>query len=72
MNHTATAEKNIPFWEKYCLTIEETAQYTGIGENRIRDLISDNKFASFILRKGSHVLIKRRLFEKFLDERMDI
>ena len=28
--------KEIPFWQKSNLTIEEAAAYSGIGENRIR------------------------------------
>ena len=31
----------IPFWEKYTLSIEEAAAYFRIGENKIRKMIND-------------------------------
>ena len=30
----------IPIWEKYMLTVDEAVQYFGIGEKKIRMLIS--------------------------------
>lgn len=56
----------IPLWRKYCLTPEETAQYTGIGENSIRKIIDNNRHADFILQIGNRIKIKRPLFEQFL------
>ena len=31
----------IPIWEKYMLTVDEAVQYFGIGEKKIRMLISE-------------------------------
>ena len=32
----------VPIWEKYMLTVDEAVQYFGIGEKKIRMLISEN------------------------------
>ena len=61
-------KNTVPIWEKYSLSIQEAAEYYGIGEKRLRQIITDNPCASFILEIGSHVRIKRMLFEQYLDE----
>lgn len=58
----------IPWWEKYTLSVEEAAAYFRIGENKIRNLINQNPTASYVLWNGNRVQIKRKLFEKFIDE----
>ena len=58
--------RQIPFWEKYLLTIEEAASYFQIGENKLRKLLlQDNYFA---VENGNRKLIKRKLFEQYLDK----
>lgn len=56
-----------PIWRKYALTVSEASVYFGIGEKRIRQIIEDNPYEDFILEIGSHVKIKRELFEKYLN-----
>ena len=34
--------KMVPIWKKYMLTVDEAVQYFGIGEKKIRMLISEN------------------------------
>lgn len=58
----------IPVWEKYTLSVEEAAVYFRIGENKLRNLISRNNNAKYLLWNGNRVQIKRNLFEKFIDE----
>ena len=58
----------IPFWEQYTLTIEEASKYFRIGENKLRRIISENKNADFILWNGNRAQIKRKLFEKYIDQ----
>ena len=58
----------VPIWKKYSLNIQEAAEYYGIGEKRIRQIASENPNADFVLEVGSHIRIKRELFEKYLDE----
>lgn len=66
MNSTL-GEFEIPVWEKYTLSIEEAAEYFRIGENKIRNIINNDKLAEFILWNGNRAQIKRKLFEKHID-----
>lgn len=54
-------------WEKYLLTIEEGAQYFGIGENKLRRIAEENEDSDYILSNGNRRLIKRKRFEQYLD-----
>ena len=63
--------KNVPIWEKANLTIEEAAAYFGIGTNKLRAM-TDGESCPFVLWVGSKRLIKRRKFEKFLEEQYSI
>lgn len=58
----------VPVSEKFCLTIEEAAAYFGIGEEKIRKLISSNPDAAYVLRNGRKTVIKRALFENYLND----
>lgn len=59
---------DVPIWEKYTLTIEEAAKYFRIGESKLRKLAEDNPSASWLLMNGNRIQIKRKLFEKLIDE----
>ena len=56
----------IPYWEKYMLTLREAAEYFHIGEKKMRQIVDDNLDANFLLESGNRVMIKRRLFEEYL------
>lgn len=57
----------VPLWEKANLTIEEAAAYFGIGMNKLRELTEDEQ-CKFVLFVGTKRLIKRRLFEQYLEQ----
>lgn len=59
---------DVPIWEKYTLTIEEAAKYFRIGENKLRRLAEDNLNAGWVLQNGNRLQIKRKKFEKLIDE----
>lgn len=59
--------KNLRPGEKYNLTVKEAAAYFSIGEKKIRKIADDNPDADFILMNGSHMLIKRGAFERYID-----
>lgn len=61
-------KNNIPIAEKYTLTIAEAAAYFNIGETKLRRIISENYDANFVLQNGVKVLIKRKQFEKMIDD----
>lgn len=60
-------EKDIPVWEQYTLTITEASKYFRIGETKLRQLIADNPTAEYLLINGNRVLIKRKMFEEYID-----
>ena len=60
--------KEIPFWLKINLTVKEAAEYSNIGETTIRKLL-EMRGCSFLLKIGSKNLVKRKEFEKFLDDK---
>jgi len=57
----------IPFWERYTLSIEEAAAYFRIGENKLRKIVNENDNADYILWNGNRPQIKRKKFEYFID-----
>lgn len=57
----------IPFWERYTLSIEEAAAYFRIGENKLRKIVNENDNADYILWNGNRPQIKRKKFEDFID-----
>ena len=61
----------VPLWEKANLTIEEAAAYFGIGMNKLRELTEDEQ-CKFVLFVGTKRLIKRRLFEQYLEQAYSI
>ncbi len=58
----------IPIWEKYTLTVREASEYFHIGEKRLRQIIEDTSGADFIIYNGNRAMIKRKCFERFIDE----
>lgn len=58
---------DIPIYKKLGLTIEEAAEYACIGSHKLREIITNDSDLDYILRKGSQVVIKRKLFEKWLN-----
>ena len=65
------ARKTIPIWEKRNLTLEEAAEYFGIGVSKIREL-SNQEGCEFVLWIGTKRLIKRRKLEQYLDDAKSI
>ena len=61
----ARKKAQVPIWQKSNLTIEEAAEYSGIGRNKLRQLSNDDN-CSFVLWVGSKRLIKRRELDEFL------
>ena len=59
----------IPCHQRLCITIEEAAEYSMIGENRLRTIIDNDKYSKeldWVLHIGQRVRIKRSLFEKWV------
>jgi len=59
-------KETVPIPQKILLTIKEAAEYSGISERALRDRLSEGEY-NFVLKNGTKTLIKRRLFEKYLE-----
>lgn len=57
----------IPFWERYTMSVEEATAYFRVGENKLRKLISEDNDADYILWNGNRPQIKRKKFEEYID-----
>lgn len=64
-------KKEIPIWEKACMTIEEAAVYSSIGINKI-DELAKKPWCPFVLYVGRKKLIKRKEFEQFISENIEL
>lgn len=63
-----TCEKQVQVKDKFCLTIEEAAEYFNIGEKKLRRIIADHMDSSLVIQNGVKILIKRKRFEDFLTD----
>ena len=59
---------DVPVWEKYTLTIEEASKYFRIGENKLRKLAEENLNSGWVIMNGNRIQIKRKKFEKIMDD----
>lgn len=57
--------------QKLCMTVKEAAAYSGIGQGTLRNLLKKPN-CPFILYIGSKILIKRKPFEQFINEEIEI
>ena len=64
-------KQNIPVWEKITMTAEAAAEYSSIGINKIRELSSDPR-CNFVIYIGKKRLIKRKEFEKFIADNVEL
>ncbi|MCX4319674.1 MAG: excisionase [Lachnospiraceae bacterium] len=62
----------VPIQDKVLLTFPQAAKYSGIGENKLRELAERKEFSECILKNGNRKLIKRVLFEEYLTEQDEI
>lgn len=61
----------VPVWEKTNLTLEEAAAYSGIGIHKLRELSNDRR-CEFVLFVGSKRLIKRKLFDAWIEDKYSL
>ena len=62
---------NIPIWEKLNLSVEEAAEYSNIGINKIRELTEEPN-CPFVLWIDKKRVIKRKEFEKYIQKISEI
>ena len=59
---------SIPIKDKLNLTIKEASIYSNIGETTIRNLLKE-RGCSFLLKIGNKQLVKRKEFEKYIENK---
>lgn len=59
-------KEKVPIYLKQNLTLEETAEYSNIGINRLQMLIKEPN-CQFVLHVGSKRLIKRKKFDEYIN-----
>lgn len=68
MKSTNTKKRpKIPVWERSSLSIDEAAEYSGVGRTRLREL-TDREDCPFVLWVGSKRLIRRKKLDEYLDK----
>lgn len=65
-----TQKLEIPWWEKYTLTVNEASRYFGIGYKTLTRFIKDHKDENFILWNGNRAQIKRQMFEQYVNDEL--
>ena len=63
--------QKVPIRDKLTLTIREAAEYSNIGINKLESLLRQPR-CSFVLYVGKKKLVKRREFEKFIADHVEI
>ena len=63
--------KDVPLCEKRNPTLEDAAAYSGIGINKLREITNEDK-CKFVLWVGNKRLIKRRLFDCYIEQAYSI
>ncbi len=66
MNWMYKKVEEVPIYQKQNLTLKEAAAYSNIGINRLNMLIKDPN-CNFVLKVGTKKLIKRRLFDEYIE-----
>ena len=61
----------LPINHKCNLTIEEAAEYSNIGQNKISELLKIPN-CTFVLYVGKKKLVKRKEFEDFISKSVEI
>lgn len=59
-------KEKVPIYQKQNLTLEEAAEYSNIGINKLTMLIKEPT-CNFVLYVGNKRLIKRKLFDEFIE-----
>ena len=64
----------VPMWKKFLLTVKEASLYFNIGENKMHRIVNDylDSDYKFVVRNGGRNMIKRQMFEEFLNQTTSI
>lgn len=71
METTKTRDNYVPVAEKIALTIPEAAALSNIGQNKISSLLRLPN-CPFLICVGAKRLVKRKEFERFISDHLEI
>ena len=63
--------ETVPIYRKMNLTVTEAAEYSNIGINKLNELLRHPR-CSFVLYVGNKKLVKRKQFEEYLADKIEI
>lgn len=63
--------KTVPIQNKLALSIKEAAEYSNIGINKLESLLRSPR-CPFVLYVGKKKLVKRKEFEKYISDNIEI
>ena len=63
--------QTVPIQDKLALTIREAAEYSNIGINKLESLLRSPR-CPFVLYVGKKKFVKRKEFEKFITDNIEI
>ena len=58
---------DIPVWKKYALTIKEASNYYNISEFKLKEFLQTDVGRRYALKVANRLLVKRALFEQYLE-----
>ena len=65
-------EKEIHFFEKYLLTVDEASLYFHTGEKKMYEVVRNHEGAKWMIYNGQRIMIKKNMFAMWLDEQAAI
>lgn len=71
LNNSGNRSETVPVWVKPYLTIDEATAYTGIGRDKLYEMTSQEK-CPFVLWVGNRRMIKRRVFDEYIEKMYSI
>jgi len=71
LDDSCAIQSSVPIWRKTTLTIREAAEYSNIGINRLDRLLKEPS-CGFVLWVGTKKLVKRKAFEEYLANVLEI
>ena len=63
--------EKIPYESKILVSIQEASRYSGIGEKKLREMARE-KNCNFVRYVGQKAMVKRRVFEQFLESQQTV
>ena len=71
MSNSIKTIQKVPIWYKPTLSISEASVYTGISTTKLYEL-TDSEDCPFVLWIGNRRLVKRKLFDEFIERQYSI